>query len=90
MMPIPAPRIDPSGVCRNRAHENPNDRGFRQTSRPCALRGVMSRLVTPLSCKILGRLLPAVEEAVAARIKTGEALPHTFAKAARSSSENFV
>jgi hypothetical protein len=97
MMPIPAPRIDQSGVCRNRAHENPNDRGFRQTSRPCALRGVMSRLVTPLSCEILdlikaeywaGRLLPAVEEAIAAPIKTGEALRHTLAKAARSSSEN--
>jgi hypothetical protein len=59
-----------------------------------ALRGVMSRLVTrfPENGEILdlikaeyraGRPLPAVEEAVAARIKTGEALPHTLAKAQR-------
>ena len=59
-----------------------------------ALRGVMSRLVTrfPENGEILdlikaeyraGRPLPAVERAVAARIETGEALPHTLAKAQR-------
>jgi hypothetical protein len=59
-----------------------------------ALRGVMSRLVTrfPENGEILdlikaeyraGRALPAVEKAVAARIETGEALPHTLAKAQR-------
>jgi hypothetical protein len=30
-----------------------------------------------------GRPLPAIEKAVAARIATGEALPHTLAKAQR-------
>ena len=59
-----------------------------------ALRGVMSRLVTrfPENGEILdlikaeyraGRALPAVEKAVAARIETGDALPHTLAKAQR-------
>jgi hypothetical protein len=59
-----------------------------------ALRGVMSRLVTrfPENGEILdliqveyraGRPLPAIEKAVAARITTGEALPHTLAKARR-------
>jgi hypothetical protein len=59
-----------------------------------ALRGVMSRLVTrfPENGEILdlikseyraGRPLPAVEKAVVARIETGEALPHTLAKAQR-------
>jgi hypothetical protein len=59
-----------------------------------ALRGVMSRLVTrfPENGEILdlikseyraGRPLPAVEKAVAARIETGQALPHTLAKAQR-------
>jgi len=59
-----------------------------------ALRGVMSRLVTrfPENGEILdlfkleyraGRPLPAVEKAVAARIETGEALPHTLARAQR-------
>jgi hypothetical protein len=54
----------------------------------------MSRLVTrfPENGEILdlikseyraGRPLPAVEKAVAARIETGEALPHTLAKAQR-------
>lgn len=59
-----------------------------------ALRGVMSRLVArfPENGEILdfmkaeyraGRPLPAVEKAVAARIETGGALPHTLAKAQR-------
>ena len=59
-----------------------------------ALRGVMSQLITrfPQNGEILdlikaeyraGRALPAVEKAVAARIETGEALPHTLAKAQR-------
>jgi hypothetical protein len=59
-----------------------------------ALRGVLSRLVTcfPESGEILeliraeyraGRPLPEIEKAVGARIETGEALPHTLAKAQR-------
>jgi hypothetical protein len=59
-----------------------------------ALRGVMSRLVTrfPENGEILdlikaeyrpGRPLPAVEKAVAARIETSKALPHTLAKEQR-------
>jgi hypothetical protein len=59
-----------------------------------ALRGVVSRLVIrfPENGEILdlikaeyraGRPLPAIEKAVAARIETGEALPHTLAKAQR-------
>jgi len=59
-----------------------------------ALRGVMSRLVTrfPENDEILdfikveyraGRPLPDVAKAVAARIETGEGLPHTLAKAQR-------
>jgi hypothetical protein len=52
---------------------------FARPQDVAALRGVMSRLVTPLSWEILdlikaeyraGRVLPAVEEAVSARIKT--------------------
>jgi hypothetical protein len=66
-------------------------------SRPqdiAALRGVVSRLVAhfPENGEILelikteyraGRPLPAIEKAVAARIETGEELPHTLAKAQR-------
>ena len=59
-----------------------------------ALRAVLSRLVThfPESGEILeliraeyraGRPLPEIEKAVAARIETGEALPHTLARARR-------
>ena len=59
-----------------------------------ALRGVMSRLVIrfPDNGEILdlikseyraGRPLPEVEKAVAVHIQTGEALPHTLAKAQR-------
>jgi hypothetical protein len=59
-----------------------------------ALRGVMSRLVSRFreNDEILdliraeyraGRPLPDIEKAVAARIETGEALPHTLAKAQR-------
>ena len=59
-----------------------------------ALRGTMSRLVArfPENGEILdlikaeyraGRPLPAIEKAVSARIETGEALPHTLAKARR-------
>ena len=59
-----------------------------------ALRGVMSRLVSrfPENGEILdlikaeyraGRPLPEIAKAVAARIETGEALPHTLAKAQR-------
>jgi hypothetical protein len=59
-----------------------------------ALRGVMSRLVTrfPENDEILdfikveyraGRPLPDVAKAVAARIETGEGLPHTLANAQR-------
>jgi hypothetical protein len=67
---------------------------FARPQDVAALRGVMSRLVTrfPENGEILdiikseyraGRPLPAVEKAVAARIETGEALPHTLAKAQR-------
>lgn len=59
-----------------------------------ALRGVMSRLVArfPENGEILdlmkseyraGRPIPDIEKAVAALIETGEALPHTLAKAQR-------
>jgi hypothetical protein len=59
-----------------------------------ALRGVVSRLVIrfPENGEILdlikaeyrgGGSLPAIEKAVTARIETGEALPHTIAKAQR-------
>jgi hypothetical protein len=68
---------------------------FARPQDVAALRGVLSRLVTryPESDEILdlikteyrtGRPLPAVEKAVTARIETGEALPHTLAKAQRN------
>jgi hypothetical protein len=67
---------------------------FARAKDLAALRGVMSRLVTrfPENGEILdfvkaeyraGRPLPDVEKAVAARIETGEELPHTLAKAQR-------
>jgi hypothetical protein len=67
---------------------------FARSQDLAALRGVMSRLVTrfPENGEILdlikaeyraGRPLPEIGKAVAARIETGEALPHALAKAQR-------
>jgi hypothetical protein len=86
--------VDPSVVCRSALMKIQTLEDFARPQDLAALRGVVSRLVIrfPENGEILdlikaeyraGRPLPAIEKAVAARIETGEALPHTLAKAQR-------
>jgi hypothetical protein len=92
--PRSSPKFDHSSLAGDALMKIQTIEDFARAQDLAALRGVMSRLVTrfPENGEIFdlvkaeyraGRPLPAVEEAVAARIETGEVLPHTLSKAQR-------